>query len=467
MLRTIFVALIMVPGFFLALKDRFAALLLYFWFAFFRPQDWIWIDISSLQPSLLLGLVLVVPSVLSGLLPDLVHPLSIGTMLFLMSSFIAQVTAVNAAVGWNWIDYLTRLILVCLLSVTLNTTLRRQVAVIAVVSGSFGFHAAKAGLASLLGGGLRFFDGLSGSFIDNNGYALGTVMIMPLLIATAENLDVLVPADRPAALRWIRRGFWLAVPLCSLTVISTFSRAGFLALVAATLVFVALHRRRVRSALMVSALVVGGLMFVPLPEGYADRVETIQTYDEVGDVSAISRPHFWQVAMAMANAQPFGVGLRNFEFAYDKYDFSDGRYGRGRSVHSSHFQVLAELGYFGALIWIGLFAAALFYAFRVRARSRTPGLWPSEARFLATVSTALVTSMVGFLVGGGFIALALNDVTWLTFALVAALDRLSAQLCADAEARTKPIAVSSPIAALPAAWRRSPAVAAQQLPRNA
>jgi hypothetical protein len=60
---------ILVPGFFLALQDRFKALLLYLWFAFFRPQDWMWIDISAAKPSLLLGLVLVV---LLGLLTVLI-----------------------------------------------------------------------------------------------------------------------------------------------------------------------------------------------------------------------------------------------------------------------------------------------------------------------------------------------------------------------------------------------------------
>src|SRR5437870_13892526 len=88
----------------------------------------------------------------------------------------------------------------------------------AVMSGSFGFHAAKAGLASMLGGGVRFFDGLSGAFVDNNGYACGTVMIMPLLVAAGDNLDLVVPENRPKLLLWGRRAFRLAVPLCAFTV---------------------------------------------------------------------------------------------------------------------------------------------------------------------------------------------------------------------------------------------------------
>ena len=58
------------------------------------------------------------------------------------------------------------------------------------IGGSLGFHAAKAGLAFIVGGGTRFADGLAGAFVDNNGYALGTVMIMPLLLATAQNIEL-------------------------------------------------------------------------------------------------------------------------------------------------------------------------------------------------------------------------------------------------------------------------------------
>jgi probable O-glycosylation ligase (exosortase A-associated) len=457
MLRTLFVLAILVPGFVAALRDRFKALLLYQWFAFFRPQDWVWIDISSLRLSLVLGLVLLIPSLSSGIMPNLSHPLSIGSVLFVAATLVAQANAVNAAVGWLWIDFLVRLVIVCLLMVTLANTPRRLLAVIAVVAGSLGFHAAKAGLLSVISGGLRFSDGLAGAFVDNNGYALATVMIMPLLLVVSDNLGLLVPDEYPLILKWVRRGLRIAVLLCMFTVISTFSRAGFLAMIGATLVYVALHRRRVRLALVLSALVVAGLTLAPLPEGYGDRIETIQTYEEVGDQSALSRPHFWRVAMAMAEAEPLGIGLRNYEYAYDQYDFSHGQFGRGRSVHSSHFQVLAELGYFGAMLWVGQFLVALAISFRIRRQSRTPGLSESSARFLLTLSNGLIASMAGFLVGGSFIALALNDLTWLTFGLVAAADRIASTICAEV---AKPIPMSVAAVRPDRTWRPAARTAA-------
>jgi O-antigen ligase len=218
------------------------------------------------------------------------------------------------------------------------------------------------------------------------------------------------------------------VPLSAFTVVCTFSRGGFLALAATALGYAALQRRRVRP--LAALALAGGLavMLVPLPEGYLDRLGTIQTYEEQQDESALSRLHFWRVAVDMAVDRPLGVGLFNFEREYDGYDPSEGLYGRERSVHSSYFQALAETGVLGLAVFLWLFVHAFRLLARVRARARAPEM-PDEWRgFLVTTANGLVLSMVGFLVGGAFLSAALNDVTWLTFGLVAALDRISRRL---------------------------------------
>jgi putative inorganic carbon (HCO3(-)) transporter len=449
MLRSFFIFAILVPSVVFALTDRYKALLLYLWWAFFRPQEWVWFDISGLRMSLVLGLILVVPAFVTATFPNLTHLLSIGTVLFLVSGLLAQTNAINAPVGWLWVDFFTRLTLVCLIGVTLIKTPRDLMRVMAVVAGSLGFFAAKAGFVSLTHGGMRFYTGLSGAFMDNTGYALGTVMTMPLLVALAQNIDVTFEGLIP---KWlITTGKWIcyvAVPLCAYTVISSFARGGFLALVGAVVVYVALHPRRVRLALTLIVLVPLALRFVPLPAGYLDRIDTIPLEEAVADTptddsedasspledTAEGRLHFWRVAMNMVTAHPLGIGMRNFESTYNDYDFMHGRYGRRRAVHSSHFQVLAEMGYLGAFVWVSMFAYAFWIGLVVRGRSRTPGLSPPNARFMFTVATALIASMTGFVVGGSFISLALNDLTWVTFAMMAALDRMSARLCEEAKA---------------------------------
>jgi putative inorganic carbon (HCO3(-)) transporter len=429
-LRSLFILAIMVPGVFIALFNRFFALLLYLWFALFRPQEWLWVDISQLRLSLILGLILLVPALATGLLPNLTHPLSIGALLFVLSSLVAHVSAVDPMTSWFWIDYLVRLVVVCLLSVTLITTPRRFVIVLAVIALSFGFHSAKAGLASLLMGGVQFSDGLAGSFIDNNGYALGCAMVMPMLVATGQNLPLLLGGVPER--RWFPLPFYLAAGLTAFTVVSLFSRAGFLALGAIAVMFVLLQRRRLVAIGLLCVAALLTFWLVPMPKGYLDRIQTIKTYEDIEETSALSRLHFWRVAVAMAKDRPLGVGLRNFEAAYDRYDDTGGKFGSRRAVHSSHFQVLAETGYPGAAAYVGLFGYAMFLAFRIRARSRNAALSPSLQRFFFTCANALMVSMVAFMIGGAFISLALNDLTWLTFAMAASLDRLSRQPAAGA-----------------------------------
>jgi putative inorganic carbon (HCO3(-)) transporter len=423
MLRTLFILSILVPGFVLSLRYRYIALLMYLWFALFRPQDWLWIDITSLRVSLVLGAVLVLPALATGLFPNVTNPMSVGMVLFLACALVTQSVAVRPDIGWTWIDFMGRLFLASMMLVTLVTTEGRLAGVVAVISGSLAFHAAKAGLAFILGGGMRFADGLAGAFVDNNGYALGTVMIIPLLIAAGQGAGLIY---KGRWLPWIHRAVWVAVPLCVFAVIGTYSRGGFVSLAAAALAFVLLQRRPVRAVAGLVGAVAIVLLLVPIPKSYVDRLQTMQTYQETGEESALSRWHFWAVGWRMVQDNPLGIGLRQYEQAYDRYDFSHGRYGHHRAVHNSHVQVLAEIGYPGAAVWTGMFVFAFYTCFRVRARSRDESLDPEVGRFLWTTANCLMVSMFSFVVGGAFLSLALNDITWLTFAMVGALGRVAA-----------------------------------------
>lgn len=464
MLRSLLVLSILVPGFFLALRNRFAALLMYLWFAFFKPQDWIWIDISNLRLSLVFGVVLLVPSVFSGIWPNLTHPLSIGTVLFLGTAIVSHFNAPNQEIALYWLDFFGRLTVVCLFAVSLMTTPRRVIAVLAVIAGSLGFYTAKAGVASLIVGGARYAEGLTGAFSDNNGYALATVMIMPMLLAVGQNARLLAGEEWKKYAPWVKRGFLVAVPLSALTVISTFSRGGFVALAAATLVYVALHQQRVRMALAMAALVALGLTLVPIPEGYLDRLQTLQTYEEEHEESAMSRTHFWKVAVQMADAHPLGVGPFNYRWMYDNFDFTYGRYGTKREVHSSHFQVLAEEGWLGFVVWLFQFAVASWIGLRLRRASRSPGLSEETATFLRSMSNCLLASMAGFFVGGAFLSAALNDLTWLTFAVFAATDRMIPELLGATTTKPAPAIVAAPATVRPVAQWRAPV--ARRLPHS-
>ncbi len=430
MLRLLLVGSVLAVGLVASLWSRFAALSTYVWFALFRPQEWLWTSaVEQLRLSLVVAVALIVPSLLTGIFPNVTHPLSILTIAFLGIVGLAQATTPYYAWSWPWVDAFLRLLLVVLLAVTIINTRRRALLFMAVLAGSLGFHTSRGGLTAILSGGIRFAQGLGGAFTDNNGYALAAAMILPFLWCVSQNLDKTKLIERLAS--W---GFAITVPLTILLVIGTMSRSGFLAVATSLLVYLLLQKRRMVPLLVITAVIAIGLPFVPMPEGYFDRLQTIRTYEETSEASALSRLHFWQVALRMVADNPLGVGLRNFDHAYDRYDFLAGEFGYGRSVHSSHFQALAETGYVGAFLWVSLFVCAIFIALRIRRFGSTSGLAPDEMRFYTTMGNALVVSMTAFLVGGAFIALVNNDLTWYTFGMVAAVDRLARQRRRELEA---------------------------------
>jgi probable O-glycosylation ligase (exosortase A-associated) len=413
MLRTIAFVLAMIVGIGAAASSRFGGLLFYLWFALFRPQEWVWIDVEAFRLSLVAGSLFVVPCLLTGVWPNLTHPLSIGSLLFLATGFVAQLNAVDPATGWFWLTFMSRQIVVSLLLITVINTPRRFTIAIAVMSCSLAFHATKFGVGYLLRGGAQFNTDIGGAFGSTNEFALAAGRLMFLLIAAAQNIGI----------PWARLGMLTAVPFTMLGIISTFSRGGFLGVACAGLLLIVLQRRRAVALAAICVAVVLGYWFVPVPDTYINRINTIGTYEEVGDRSALGRLHYWRVAVLMVEAEPLGVGLRNFEKNYNRFDFLSGEFGTDRSVHSSYFQALAETGYIGGAVFAWLMAYAFWITLRVRKRSRM--LSQNDSRFFFTSANALLASLTVFAIGGAFAAEMMNELNWFTFGLVAVLDRLS------------------------------------------
>jgi probable O-glycosylation ligase (exosortase A-associated) len=418
-MRTILILFLVAIGFAGAVVSRQIGLLVYVWFSLFRPLEWAWGELDSLRLSLIAGLLLLVPCVLSGKLPNVTHPLSLLAWAFLGTVVTAQATTAYPT-DWDWVDQFVRLLLVSSLAVTLVKTRAHLSQLVAVTAGSFAFFSAKAGVTALLGDGVQFGAGQAGAFVDNNGYALAVNMAIPLMAATAATFQAPVPG-----LAYWRKAFIAAIPLSVITIIFTMSRGGLLAL--GTLAIVASLLQRRPMLWLAGLALAGALTFAvaPLPDGYVERMQTITTYEEIGEGSALGRLHFWRVAWLMAEDNPWGVGLRRYDWIYDVYDDSKGAYGFARSVHSSHLEVIAEMGYLGFALWIVIFLYAFWVCMRIRvSAAKHPGLTEEDRRYYLAMSTAFAASMMAFVVGGAFIAIANNELTWLTFAMVAALDRI-------------------------------------------
>ena len=280
----------------------------------------------------------------------------------------------------------------------MTTDLKKLRLVFLAICLSLAFESAKQGWAQLvLNPGATNTNTVS--FMgDNNGVAVGMLMLVPMLIALA----------RTASRRWERWGHYFLTVGIVYRAISTYSRGGFLALAALGLMYT------LRSPYRVRALVAGALVAVltlsVMPDEFWDRMSTITVEEgEERDVSASSRIHFWRVALLMAQDQPLtGIGLNAYTEAYSNYDTTGGAYGLSRSVHSAWMGILSELGYPGFV----LFVTAIGLAFAASQRARRlakKGLVPEE---LGHYGTAIEAALVAFSVGGAFVIFQYVELLW-------------------------------------------------------
>jgi probable O-glycosylation ligase (exosortase A-associated) len=410
MLHTTFVLALIITGTYYALQGPFYALLFYLWNAYFRPEDKIWQDfLLTGNLSFIIGAYLVLVTLLSGR-KLILNGRVILIALFLAETFLSTLLSPHYEYSWPyWKEFLKQTVIGYVMLILIDDFSKFRM-VLLVIALSLGVSEAKQGWFYLFTspGGPNtnplWFLG------DNNGVALGMLMLVPIFVLLAQTTPR----------KWARSFYWFLVIGVFYRALSTYSRGGFLASCFLGSIYWLQSRQKVRSLLVLLAVLI---VIVPnLPDSFWTRMHTIATYQEVQDESALGRLHFWRVALLMARDHPFlGVGFNAYNRAYDQYDFSQGRYGHMRSVHSSFFGVIAELGYIG----IALFATILFSAFHSCHRVSKIAVSDPELPHLRLAANSLRLSLLVFLIGGSFLPSQYQEMLWHCIFLSFPLDAIA------------------------------------------
>lgn len=211
----------------------------------------------------------------------------------------------------------------------------------------------------------------------------------------ALTLNLLIPFTGALLLTtrsWMGRAVAAFALMLSIpAVIITFSRAGFLTLVAIALMGALCFIRR-RAVLPAVGVLVIALAVIPvLPKGYVERLSTIVDIDADPTGSAQGRWTDYQVATDVVIANPLlGVGLGQDILALNE---ARGR-ATWRSVHNAFLEYAVDLGLPGFLLFVSLLIASLTTARRVeRYASRVRSMWDVSV-FAAAAQIALVAFAV-------------------------------------------------------------------------
>jgi probable O-glycosylation ligase (exosortase A-associated) len=195
-----------------------------------------------------------------------------------------------------------------------------------------------------------------------------------------------------------KRIYYLAASgLAVASVLASFSRGGFLGLVAVVICFWLFSPRKVLALAFVALFC--GVVYFTASEKYWTRIETSTATNEG---TAKQRLDSWEAGWAMFKDHPLGVGGANFGFLFPLYQPESMRKNMwGRAAHSLYFTLLPELGIFGVLIY-GLL---LFYNLRdIVWLKRWNAEGDDETRFAHYLGLAFLASLMGYFTSGTFLS---------------------------------------------------------------
>lgn len=418
MLRNVFVFLLVAAGVWYAFQGAYFALLFYLWNAYFRPESWVWTPlIGQLNLSFYIGVYLVAITLLSFQQFVFNGRVALLAMFFLQTLISTWLSEYPIASWFYWTEFAKALLIVYLI-IVLVTDIKRYRLTLIVISLSLGFEAAKQGwVVFILTPGASNHN--EHPFLgDNNGVALGMMMLVPMVVALAQT----------STKRW-EKWLWNFVAIgVFLRGFSTYSRGGFLS--GAVVAFFHLLRSPRRVMAIISLAVCASILIPAMPEEFWDRMKTINASDEQRDGSAAGRIWFWHVGKIMMDAHPItGVGFMAYRDAYDAYDPSQGTLGFGsfRQSHSAWFGIGGEMGYPGLILLIVLLIQGMYTGFKIRRFTKGRPQYGE----LRAYGNAMETSLYVYCVGGTFLNAQYSEMVWHFIGLSIALHGILVKAMAD------------------------------------
>jgi probable O-glycosylation ligase (exosortase A-associated) len=263
--------------------------------------------------------------------------------------------------------------------------------------------------------------GIGGHLGDENDFALALNMIIPFPFFLAL-LDIR------------KRLFLIAATLLFLsTVILTFSRGGFVGLLAVGICcwLRSPKKKRLLSTLFITIMIL--FVYYYSTESYWNRVKSIQEHG-VSTGTGEERVYSWKLAWKMFLDNPIlGVGQGNYAAWVGEYQIEGGLDTRlhrrslaGRAAHSVYFTLIAELGIVGTIAFLGMLYHAYKDLFLIRKKISNRFLRPDikEINTIFYLSYAMEASLIGYMVSGTFISVFYYVHFWILIGFVASLRRI-------------------------------------------
>jgi putative inorganic carbon (hco3(-)) transporter len=247
---------------------------------------------------------------------------------------------------------------------------------------------------------------------------------------------------------WKRWLFFVCAGVAAVAILFTYSRSGFLALIASCglLIWKATRGRRAKILLPVAVLVL--TLSMAAPGKYMARLSTILEPETDTTNSAQERQEHMRRAAELAIRRPIiGVGMGNFHV----YAIHEMR------AHNAYLETAAELGVIGLIAFMVIIIAPWRSLRRIERETATDGPWPDPVKHL--VSVCFQASFVAFVIYAFFGSVQYDSYLYTLVAFAVAFRRIHAaeiHAAAGAGAGAEPPESKAPTRPARGALWRSP-----------
>ena len=385
----------------LSLVHPWSGLLTFGWIAFLKPHALLW----SVAGQLPFNLVIAVTTALGWSISkekkafkiDLTTGLIIALVAVAALSTAFSLTPASSQVEFTKLLKTVAFLLLLKLMLTSRIRLHGYIWLMAFTMGYFGLNGGT--LFIVTAGGHQLAGPPQSEIADRNHLALAMLLAVPLM-------NYLRLQSRH---RWMQMALMGAMVMTVMAVLATYSRGGFIGLMAigAFLWWKSKSRVLALATLLVVAL---GLVSVA-PDEWKARMGTIETAN-TEDNSFKLRLLSWHAYASAAIDRPLtGAGLYALQSAPVFFAYAPGRdvidvdNDRPRAAHSIYFQVLGDLGFLGLAVYLAL----LVTGFRNARWIAREADGKPELDWMGDLARMIQVSMIAFCVSGAALSMAFYD----------------------------------------------------------
>jgi putative inorganic carbon (hco3(-)) transporter len=410
------------------LARPFYGILLWTVIAFLNPQSalFYWSAANTFPWAVAVAIPTVVGFVLFGrgwknLASGKVLLLGMLWIWFTITSLISTRTPLfihHAADTWFRWDFVSKVMFMTVITIALLNSFARLRIFVLVMSGCFGYFILKAfPFLILTGGAFRLYGPEYSMIADNNDLGLALNMTLPLFFFLAQT----------ESRRWAKRLYGFLFVITIPAIFFTYSRGALTGLIAVLTLMFLRSKRRILIIPVLGFGIVIALLFAPA--AWKERMDP--TRPDAVDASARSRLNAWSYSWNLAKDYPItGGGFGTFtDQLFDIYAPNT------RDIHGPHsvyFQILAEHGFVGLILYLTLVVSCFASIYRILKWSKFSG-----NDLAASYANMFFFSLIGFLISGIFLGRAYFDYFFSIVACLAALERLARKDLATAVAESE------------------------------